>query len=171
MNRTMDKVFNKVMESIDKKSKPEEVIVTAYDVVQKRQIQLLEETNKLKAEREELVKRLNEIDKRNKEINLEYKLLESGLSNESRMVYTEKTITIETHSGRKLRGDRMDFEQTLRKIFEAAGRPMAMVEIITELERFQYEWSDYQAAYKYIRNCNCIESTGARGYYQLSRSY
>lgn len=62
---------------------------------------------------------------------------------------------------------RLDFEAALRRIFDKAGRPLAIGELIDRLEEFGYIYSNYHSAYNRLRSLGILEPTGARGYYNL----
>jgi regulator of replication initiation timing len=64
--------------------------------------------------------------------------------------------------------NRLHIEDVLKRIFENAGRPLSIGEIISELESFGYIWSDYYKAYSSIRNIGVLERI-SRGYYQFIR--
>lgn len=62
---------------------------------------------------------------------------------------------------------RIDFEDAVKKIFEQAGRPMSISQLISQLETFGYLYSNYQSAWYRLRSTKMLEHTGARGYYNL----
>lgn len=62
---------------------------------------------------------------------------------------------------------RIDFEDALKRIFDQAGGPMAIREVIDRLEQFGYMWSNYQSAWYRLRSTKLLEPTGARGYYNI----
>ena len=65
---------------------------------------------------------------------------------------------------------RMKLEDALKRIFDRVGRPMSVTEIFEALREFQYQWSTYHAGYQRLfREMDVLESTGARGYYQLRK--
>lgn len=146
-----------------------EKIITAYEVVQKRQAQLLTESHNLNLEEEQIRERLIAIQNRRKEINIEQQVLEAGMHDAGRLVYNENHITINLNNGRKLRSDRIEFDHALRVIFETAGTPLPMKTIIKELEQIGFRWNHYVTAYGYISRHHSIVSTGAKGYYNYCR--
>ncbi|MMZ42219.1 hypothetical protein D1872_37390 [compost metagenome] len=150
-------------------SESEEKIITAYEVVQKRQAQLLTESHDLNIEEEQIRERLIAIQNRRKEINIERQVLEAGMQDTGRLVYNENHITINLHNGRKVQSDRINFDQALQVIFETAGTPLQMKTIIEELEQIGFRWNHYVTAYGYISRHHSIVSTGARGFYNYRR--
>lgn len=62
---------------------------------------------------------------------------------------------------------RIDFEEAIKRIFNQAGRPLSVGELIGKLEEFGYIWSNYQAAWYRLRSSRLLEPTGERGYYNI----
>jgi regulator of replication initiation timing len=151
-------------------SKSEEKIITAYEVVQKRQSQLLTESHDLDLEEAQIRERLIAIQNRRKEIIIEHQVLEAGMHENGRLVYNENHITINLNDGRKVQSDRINIDQALRTIFQTAGTPLPMRIIIKELEEIGFRWNRYVTAHGYISRHHSIVSTGARGYYNYCRS-
>lgn len=71
------------------------------------------------------------------------------------------------HSSRSTK--RMHIEDAIRSIFDGAGKPLRIGDVIEQLERFGFLWSSYQSAYAAITNFDNVQFTGARGYYQYLR--
>lgn len=64
---------------------------------------------------------------------------------------------------------RMHIEDAIRSIFDKAGKPLKIGELIDQLELFGYMWSNYNSAYVAITTFDNVKFTGARGYYQYLR--
>jgi len=141
--------------------------ITADDVIRERQIALLEESQELQNELKQLMIRQEVISRRLAAIEIEYNILESYNDRRQVITYTKETYTVE--AGRRKRSDRLHFEDCLKQILLAAGRPIMVSEIIRELEKFGFKWSSDDAAYQYLIRSNIIERAGKKGFYQLKR--
>lgn len=64
---------------------------------------------------------------------------------------------------------RMHIEDAIRAIFDGAGKPLRVGDVIERLEKFGFMWSSYQSAYAAITNFDNVQFAGARGYYQYIR--
>jgi len=66
---------------------------------------------------------------------------------------------------------RLSLEAALKRIFDKAGRPLSIGELIGQLREFGYMYDSlpYHTAYSRIRALGILEPTGARGYYNLLR--
>jgi flagellar biosynthesis/type III secretory pathway chaperone len=136
--------------------------ITVDDVVRKRQAELTEEFNQLKMQEQELNNKLALLERRLAEIEVEYKVFEEA---DRRELHTPGQGL---HSFNARRQDKLQFEDVLRKVFENAGRPLTVKELISQLEHFGYTWSKYNTAYAYLTNHELVNKA-ARGYYQLNR--
>lgn len=65
--------------------------------------------------------------------------------------------------------DRIGLEDSVKRIFDQAGKPLRIGELLDELEKFGYIWSSYQTGYYRLRQTRLISETGARGYYNIIR--
>lgn len=84
-----------------------------------------------------------------------------------RVVTTTTVMEVSYKKG----GDRLKVEDQLKMIFNAVGRPMAINEIISQLETYGTMWSKYISAYGYITKCDCLEKIPqTRGMFQLRRN-
>lgn len=146
-----------------------EPMITAYEVGQRRIGQLIDEASELVDEENRLLARLEEIKMRRKEIGIEQKIIYAGLETEGRTVYSENVITIEVANRDTIRSDRMDFDQTLRVIFDNAGGPMKISKIIDALDEVGIKTGNYAAAHARIVRNEHIQKTGARGFYNYVR--
>jgi len=144
--------------------------VTMDQVVRKRQRELLDESNALNVELQEIRLRAEAIDRRLAEINLEYQVFDQAGDRRTVTTVTRTDIlTATVREGRKSPSDRLHFEDAIKAIFDQAGRPMKVKELVGQLERFGWQWATDQSAYRYITTSDLVESAGKHGYYQIHR--
>jgi hypothetical protein len=68
--------------------------------------------------------------------------------------------------GQTTKRSSLAFEDCIKRIFDNAGKPLRMKELIEELEKFNYIWSNYANAYNHITKSGHVQAV-IRGYYQL----
>lgn len=124
---------------------------TNEEIVQYRLNEIYNELMDLESEGEALKARLEKIEYLKKVRAAEYRMLQN--------VKDKGAIVAEDG-----RVSRIFLEDALKKIFDKAGRPMKIADVIEEVEKFGVEWSRYQTAY--YRLTELLKPTGARGYYQ-----
>lgn len=142
--------------------------VTLYDVIKKRQGQLVDRSNALRMRLEEIKQEADAINREMSEIYLESQMLDAQQDRGVMITHTE-TFTTTIMDRRKSPTDKLMFEDAVKKVFDNAGKPLAVREIIAELESFGWQWSRYANARNHIANSELLESAGKKGYYQLHR--
>lgn len=142
-------------------------IVTAQQVIKKRQAELIDEAQELRRELQALEARKQEIYRRLTEIEIEYSIHESY--DDQGRIETVTTVTQTTTTTRRSQHDRLNIEDIVKNIMLSAGRPIQVGEIIDQLERFGYIWSRRTSAYEYLKRLDILMPAGKHGFYQLRR--
>mgnify|MGYP001497892637 CR=1 FL=1 len=142
-------------------------IVTAQQVIKKRQAELIDEAQELRRELQALEARKQEIYRRLTEIEIEYSIHESY--DDQGRIETVTTVTQTTTTTRRAQHDRLNIEDIVKNIMLSAGRPIQIGEIIDQLERFGYIWSRRTSAYEYLKRLDILMPAGKHGFYQLRR--
>lgn len=133
-------------------------MMTRDTVIKARQAEIVNEVFEIESRMSELRDELERLAILKEQRMMEHQLLEE---------VGERSILGEHTPGRK--STRLSFEDTLIQIYDNAGRPLRIKELIGELERFGYQWSNYYTAYSYITSSHIVAPTGARGYYNVVR--
>jgi predicted nuclease with TOPRIM domain len=142
--------------------------VTLDDVIRERQRELIDQSNALRARLEEIKQEADEINRKMAKIYLESQMLDAQQDRGVVITHTE-TFTATISDRRKSPTDKLLFEDAVRKIFDRAGRPLPVRDIIAGLEPYGWQWSQYSNARNFIANSELLEPAGKRGYYQLHR--
>lgn len=131
--------------------------ITTQQIIEERQKELINEVQDL----EQLI--------RNKQLELEslIQLRDRRIMEHDILDRVPRADMFSMREGEVTRS-RLTFEDCLKLIFEHAGRPVRMTELIDALETYNYKWSNYATAYNYITRTPHVENV-ARGYYQLRR--
>lgn len=141
-------------------------MLTADDVIRSRQAEIFNRVQEIENELQRLEKLKSSLELDKEKLMMEHEILDSYDHRDHLSVTTTTTTT--TFKMRS--SDKLTIEDTLRKIFDNAGRPMRMVEVIGELEKFGYQWSRYESAHSYISRLPHIEKVPqTRGMYQWVR--
>ena len=141
-------------------------MITADDVIRDRQRAIFNRVQEIEHEKVRLQKQLEALDLEKQKLMMEHDILDSYDHRNHISVTTITTITT-VRMGSK---DKLTFEDTLRKVFDNAGRPLRMVEIINELKKFGYTWSRYESAHSYISRLPHVQKVPqCRGIYQWVR--
>ena len=125
------------------------------DLIQARQAEIFNEVQDIDAELLQLTARLEKLAALKERRIAEHNMLQN---------VKDRGLIANEH-----KSTRVDFETAIKRIFDKAGRPMAIGELINELETFGYIFSKYNTAYMRLKSLGVLESTGARGYYNLLR--
>lgn len=133
-------------------------MLTRDEVIKARQSELINEVVEIEQRIVELTNELERLALLKEQRAMEYRLLEQ---------LGERSCVDDLVNDRK---SRVSFEDCLITLYERVGRPLRMREIIDEMEKFGYQWSNYWRAYSYIRSLDIVQSTGARGYYNIIRT-
>lgn len=150
-------------------TQPYQTTITADDVISKRQTELMSEIMDIDDELKELEERVHSLKIKRDEKIMEYDLFcRMEERNEIRITTTSTTVEIRGRRGRLNQSDKLSFEDVVKQIFDKAGRPMRISELIERLEKFGYKWSKYGSAFNYITTSHVVEKV-ARGYYQIIR--
>lgn len=142
-------------------------VITAEMVIQKRQDALRLENNELAMELMELQKRVNDIQYRLAEIEVEETLLEKA-TQKNVYTYIKETVTVEVEP-KHSKPETMNFDQALKDLLLNVGRPVRMKTIIEELTSYGFQWNNYQQAHYCVTRTGIAEPAGMRGMYQLRK--
>jgi|HigsolmetaAR203D_1030402.scaffolds.fasta_scaffold26759_2 hypothetical protein len=150
--------------------------IPADEVIRIRQAEIVADIDEIDIRLEEIARQIDALDRERGllEEKRRRRLLEHDLWNRYDRGIIVTQTTVEIHGGnigRKRTADRLPIEECLRRIFEAAGRPLAFSEIRERLEAFGYRWNRYISAHNYLTRKGLLEPTGKRGFYNLSRRW
>lgn len=124
-------------------------------VIRSRQAEIVNEVHTIEEEIRACHKRIEELTQKRDLRIAEHDLLDK---------VEDRGIIVDL--GNTSKRSQMNFEDCMKRIFDNAGRPMKMSEIINELEKFNYIWSSYHSAYQRITGAGIVQVI-TRGYYQL----
>lgn len=133
-------------------------LLTRDEVIRTRQNELVNEVFTIEEKIKELSEEIERLTILKEQRMMEHQLLEEV---GERSILEELSRT----SGKKT--NRLSFEDCLVQMYDKVGRPLRMKDLIAELEKFGYVWSDYHKAYAYITSTPIVKSAGVRGYYQV----
>jgi len=135
------------------------------EIIRFRQQEIFNRVQEIEQEIRRLEAELNKLRNEKERLIAEHDLLDR-FHDRSGIISVTTTTTVTRMTSR----DRLTFEDVLKRIFEHAGRPMRMIEIIHELEKYGYKWSCYESAHSYISRLPHIEKIPqCRGFYQWVR--
>lgn len=128
------------------------------DIIRNRQAEIFNQVQDIDAEINQLKANINQLEHLKELRIMEHKMLQN---------VSDKGLVVEESN----RVSRVDLEDALKRIFQEAGRPLKISDLIEGLERYGYMYSKlkYQTAYARLRATRLLESTGAQGYYNLIR--
>jgi hypothetical protein len=134
---------------------------TTSEILRNRKQQIFNRTQEINERIYALQMEMQELERERHMLLAEHEILER---------VDEKALIIDTNKQRETqRVSRVMLEDAVRMIFDEAGRPVRIGDLIDELEKYGYVWSKYQSAYARIKSLPFIEDTGARGYVQFVR--
>lgn len=142
-------------------------MITADEVIRSRQGEIFNRVQTIESELGKMELQKVQLALEKERLLMEHDILDAHTDRGHLSVTTTTTTTV--RMGTK---DKLSFEDTAKKIFENAGRPLQIGEIIEQLEKFGYQWSTYQGAYGYITKCtsSIAKVPQCRGMYQFMRS-
>jgi hypothetical protein len=144
-------------------------VVSANEVIVKRQNELTVEIFALDAQIAEKEKELEALRLRRAERMMEYDMWDNYNQRSSITITRKITETTVEMNGRMGQADRMRFEDCLKAIMKEAGVPLQFGDIRKRLEKFGIIWNDYSSAHNYIIRSGLLEGAGRRGFYQLMK--
>lgn len=142
------------------------VVVTANEVITKRQNELTVEIFSLDSQIADKLRELEALKLRRVERIMEHDMWENYSQRSAITVTTTTTVEMSTRMGQ---ADKMKFDDCLKTVMREAGMPLRFGDIRNRLERFDYYWNNYASAHNYISRSGLLESAGKHGYYQLTR--